>query len=446
MKSIKLVISLLMLCYNSSSNAQLKKVNIPDKNSIIELLKMHKVPTVGVGIIEKGKIKDIKVYGELRKNMPAKEGVLFSVASQTKPVTAMMVLELVKMKLWDLDEPLNKYWIDPDVANDSFHKLLTTRHILSHSSGFANWRRNEPNMQLVFHFEPGTKFQYSGEGMEYLKKALENKFQMPFDKLLSKYLLDPLKMVHTTYWKDSIGSDEFAAWHDGNGVPYMVSYNLGINASGGLFTTIEDYCKLLTYVMDLENVSPKIYKELSSHITKIKPNNYYGIGWAQAINLPDNEYVLHHGGSDLGVRTNAVFLPNSERGVVIMTNGDNGGEVCNWIIKESLDIGEDILNTIHLSGKKRQMISLTEKDIKTYIGTYKEPDGRAYIVEPVKNGLKVSGKGSPTAILFPESNNTFFMSNYDITIEFIKTKNSPGYSMHIYENGNRVVLAKRSGM
>ena len=78
------------------------------------------VPCVGVGLIENGTIKWIKVFGNLKKGVPAPANTLFNITSQTKPVVAMVVLRLVANGNWDLDEPLAHYWIDPDIANDPY--------------------------------------------------------------------------------------------------------------------------------------------------------------------------------------------------------------------------------------------------------------------------------------------------------------------------------------
>ena len=87
-------------------------------------------------------------------------------------MTAIVTLKLVEKGLWDLDEPVYKYHIDKDIKNSPELKKLTTRHILSHQSGFPNWRHLTESQRLSFEFEQGTQFQYSGEGFEYLRKAL----------------------------------------------------------------------------------------------------------------------------------------------------------------------------------------------------------------------------------------------------------------------------------
>ena len=109
----------------------------------------------------------------------------------TKPIVAMVTLKLVENEQWNLDEPLANYWIDPDVAEDPRHTKLTTRHVLSHQTGFPNWRNDRTPKKLAFEFDPGTKYQYSGEGFEYLKKALEKKFNKSIVKIADSVLFKP---------------------------------------------------------------------------------------------------------------------------------------------------------------------------------------------------------------------------------------------------------------
>src|SRR5580698_3024548 len=54
------------------------------------------VPCVGVGLIKDGRIKWLKTFGELQKGYPAPGNTLFNIASQTKPVVAMLTLKLVQ--------------------------------------------------------------------------------------------------------------------------------------------------------------------------------------------------------------------------------------------------------------------------------------------------------------------------------------------------------------
>ena len=93
---------------------------------------------MGIGFVNDGKIEQIAVFGELQASKPAPVNTIWNVASMTKPITAIVALKLIDAGKWDLDEPVYKYYTDPDIANDPRAKLLTTRIILSHQTGFSN--------------------------------------------------------------------------------------------------------------------------------------------------------------------------------------------------------------------------------------------------------------------------------------------------------------------
>jgi CubicO group peptidase (beta-lactamase class C family) len=127
------------ICSGSFVNAQINKdVKRELQAKIPVWLSENDVPAAGIGIIENGKIKYVKVFGDLRKGVPAPDNTIFNVASITKTAVTMLTLKLVEAGQWDLDEPLSDYWVDPDVANDSLHTRLTTRHVLAHQTGFPN--------------------------------------------------------------------------------------------------------------------------------------------------------------------------------------------------------------------------------------------------------------------------------------------------------------------
>jgi len=62
------------------------------------------------------------IFGKLSSNQPAPDNTLFIVASQTKPVTALLCMKLEKTGKLDLDDPVFHYWIDPDIAGNPYLK------------------------------------------------------------------------------------------------------------------------------------------------------------------------------------------------------------------------------------------------------------------------------------------------------------------------------------
>ena len=396
------------------------------------------VPCVGVGLIEHGKIKWVKVFGQLQTGRPAPPNTLFNIASQTKPVTAMLTLKLVQAGKWSLDEPLSHYWIDPDIRNDPYLDKLTTRLVLSHQSGFPNWRTDNGGTSLRFLFEPGTKFGYSGEGFEYLRRALEQKFHRTLDVLLDSILTTPLHMKDTRYWTRNLDTTRFAQWHDGQGRRYPVSIQTSVSAADDLITTVEDYCRLGIYTMKGAGLSDSLFSDMTSPQVRIKENYYRGLGWGLVKGLPNGEYALEHGGSDVGVRTMAIFLPVSGSGVVVMTNGDNGMFISDKVIKRALPYGAQILAMMNKGATEHIRVQLSDAALQRYAGVYEQSNGKLLKVEKEGNALKVSGDGAPTAVLFPESGTRFFLDGYDVQMEFPDTD-----TLVIYENGRQVMKIHR---
>src|SRR6202161_3484933 len=79
-------------------------------------------------------------YGEQSRGVPATTKTLYNMASLTKPVTAETVLRLASAGKLSLNESMSPFWLDPDIRDDPWSKLLTPRLCLSHQTGFANWR------------------------------------------------------------------------------------------------------------------------------------------------------------------------------------------------------------------------------------------------------------------------------------------------------------------
>ena len=305
-------------------------------DNLEQFLKDQKIPTLGLGIIEGGKLKEIKVFGEIDKGNVAPYNTIFNVASLTKPITAMVALRLASLGKWNLDEPVYKYFTDSDIANDSRNKKLTTKIILSHQIGFPNWRWQNENKKLDFKFDPGTKYQYSGEGFEYLRKAIENKFKKPIQTLAKELIFEPLKMIDTDYvWDKKTDKQRFSIGYNKNGKTYETIENKTANGADDLHTTIEDYGKFLVSILNGGNLNEKIYQEMMTKQVKVKENKYFGLGF-EIYDLENGEIALSHGGSDFGANAITFIFPKTKNGILIFTNVDDGYKIYETILTHYL--------------------------------------------------------------------------------------------------------------
>ena len=312
--------------------------------SIEQKLVEHKVPALAMAVIKDRKVSTLKVYGELYKGQKAQLNSVFNIASLTKPVITMLTLKLMQEENWDLDEPLYKYYTDPDVEGDPRSKLLNTRHILSHQSGFSNWRNPHEDNRLKFNYTPGEGYGYSGEGFEYLKKALESKFRIPIEKLADSLIFQPNKMLRTTfYWDGSVKENYFAKWHDENGKNTYPTYkNTSASAADNLLTSIEDYARFAEYVLDKTESPDGVYREMLLRQNGRENSTAMGLGWEILPDLKNGQDAILHTGGDDGVNTIIILLPQTGEGLVIFTNGDNGKQLYFDLIERNLSLGKQI--------------------------------------------------------------------------------------------------------
>ena len=194
--------------------------------------------------------------------------------------------------------------------------------------------------------EPGTKVNYSGEGLEYLRRALEKKFNEPVERLAQKHLFQPYGMKDTRFfWNASMDESRFAVAHNKEGRPYDINRNSRANAADLLLTTVADYGRFAVNVLQGKGLSQSVFNEM------VRPqvpypsgkNLFFGLGWMVMPELSNGDYALIHTGSDPGVSTVVILFPKSRRGLIVFTNGDNGTQVWTRILAEAFDVGKEML-------------------------------------------------------------------------------------------------------
>lgn len=331
-----------MLSFDHNDPSKTDTKNTFEKE-IESLLIQEKVPALGLGIIENGRLKQIQVFGNIDKGIPASYNSIFKVASLTKPITALVALKLISAGKLGLDEPLDQYWKDPDLKNDKRTKKLTPRIILSHQTGFPNWRYLTKNKTLSFEFEPGTKYQYSGEGFEYLRKAIEAKLGQKLEALADALIFKPSKMSDTHFWWDkSMDENRYVKNYDKDGKAFETVKYFKANAAANLLTTVEDYGNFLCYVLSGADLSQSVYEEMTKNQAQLKDNDYFGLGWEKLTGFSGGEYALMHTGQDPGVNTLAIIFPKSKNGYVIFLNGDNAGKIFEVLLTKYLFLGNEL--------------------------------------------------------------------------------------------------------
>ena len=79
---------------------------------------------------------------------------------------------------------------------------MTARHVLTHRTGFPNWRSMNEDGKLNLRFAPGTAYNYSGEGFEYLKMVVEKITGKKVEQVLQEEVIEPMGLYHTFFSKN----------------------------------------------------------------------------------------------------------------------------------------------------------------------------------------------------------------------------------------------------
>jgi len=322
-----------------------------------------KVPGLSIAIIKDGKLFWRGPFGV--KDSASRESVdndtLFEAASVSKTVFAYAVMKLCERGVMNLDTPLTKYTTERFLEGDPRLDLITARHVLSHTTGFQNWRSKEKPLQI--RFTPGERFSYSGEGYYYLQSVVTHLtghvnrevssryeaglevFATDIDPYLRANVFEPFGMAASVYvWNDTLRN--YAAPHDAEGKPSArrktrATTAARYGAAGGLHTTPTDYAKFLIEVIkprasDAFRLSKDSLAEMLRSHAKINDSISQALGW-QIRHTDNGDFIMHSGGNP-GFAAFVVASVQRKSGLVIMTNGDNG-----HLVIEKLLLG-DILH------------------------------------------------------------------------------------------------------
>jgi CubicO group peptidase (beta-lactamase class C family) len=333
---------------------------------VARMLEVTRVPGIAVaGIKEAGPY--LLFGGVERAGGPAVTArTFFPAASLSKPVFAWAVQSLAKQGKIDLNRPLQDY---VDLGLEGTARKITALHVLTHSTGLANWRF-QPNVLLASAFEPGTRWQYSGEGFVLLQRVVEKIVARPIADYMRTAVLEPLGMTQSTFaWTPEI-QNYAALGHDRQGAllerslafyerrnyetlqksglnPAAATYEqiasayqqnkqtllpvvLSPNMAGSLQTTIGDYAVFLAHVLKAVTRSDDFKARVD-----VNRDIAWAPGWGvdRSFKAPS----LFHWGDGPGFKNFCWVQPAKQSALVFFTNGDSGAALYAWLFRQLMN-------------------------------------------------------------------------------------------------------------
>lgn len=288
------------------------------------------IPGISLALIKEGKIVYHKTYGVQNSftQEPVNENTLFEAASVTKPVFAYAVQRLMEKGVIDLDKPLYEYLPYPDIAHDERYKLITARHVLTHRTGFPNWRYMNSDNKLDLKFTPGTKYNYSGEGFEYLKMVVEKITGKKVEQVLREEVIAPLGLYHTYFSKNDTLQKLAAIGHADN-LPTTDELPQSPGMAYSMYTESKAFTLFMLNLLEQKGLKASTYEQMLKMQSEYpnesgeKPRfkEYMGI----SLNVRETPYGLAfgHGGNNGDFRCEFELYKDLKMGYVIFTNADS---------------------------------------------------------------------------------------------------------------------------
>ena len=338
-------------------------------NKIQQLMKDGNVHGLAISVFNNNKPVYKKVFGYKRFDTkePLQANTNIYGASLSKAVFAVLVMKMVEEKVIELDKPLESYLPQPvyaygkgtswsqdytDLKEDPLYKKITARMCLDHTSGFPNWRWYEPDQKLRVHFEPGSGYSYSGEGLCYLQFVLEKITGKLLEQLMEEKIFHPLQMNTSAYTWQPRFEENYCYGHDTNGKVLEKDKDNAPRSASTLETTPDDYSLFLEAVLEKRILGAASYKEMFTPQLRLRSKIQmeaqswldttnaendsiqlsYGLGWG-ILQTPYGFGAFKEGHGD-GFQHYSIIFPEKQMGILIMTNSDNG----EGIFKELLEI------------------------------------------------------------------------------------------------------------
>lgn len=331
-----------------------------------QLMRQGKIPGLAFAVIEHGKVVHVSAQGfrNVEKKLPLTPETIMYGASISKAAFAQYVLMLVDDGKIDLDTPIKTYLPKPlpdypryaDLAGDPRWEKITPRMLLTHSSGLADQRVYDPDNKLRFNLEPGTRYAYSGEGINLMQFVIDEGLGLKVGDEMQRRIFAPLGMTRSSMiWRDDFAGN-LADGYKADGSFEDHDMRGSVKAAGSLDTSIHDLAQLAAAMVSGKGLSVKARAERTKASFPIvgahqfppfrivdNPDNAK-IGLAAGIGVVvfdgPQGHAFYKGGHNDITDNQLICVERGQRCIVMLTNSGVGARLFPPLVKAALgDVG-----------------------------------------------------------------------------------------------------------
>jgi CubicO group peptidase (beta-lactamase class C family) len=302
------------------------------------------LPGLALAVVEGDQIVHLGGYGKAdERGRAVTPQTPFVLASASKPLTALAMMQLVEAGKVELDAPVQRYLPEFRVADPVATQQITVRHLLNHTSGIPEWGcRSRAGAKTLAAFVAelqtveldapvGTRHFYCSGNYNVLGRIIEVVSGQPFASYIQQQVFAPLQMQHSFTSEQEAQQDGLAQgyhWLFGFPTPTDYAYDVPQMPSGFLIASAEDMGHFLIAQLNggrfgaATVLSPQGIAAMQAPGVAIGPGRgEYGLGWRTGSlgGVP----VVFHPGDHPNLHTLVFIEPQRRGGAVLLMNSQN---------------------------------------------------------------------------------------------------------------------------
>jgi len=388
-------------------------------------------PGAAVLVKKQGKVILRKGYGlaNLELDVLVEPDMIFRLGSITKQFTAVAVLMLAEEGKLGLQDEITKFL--PDYPTQG--KKITVEHLLTHTSGVKSYtdlpewlplqRKDMTVAEIIdlakdkpMEFAPGERWKYSNSGYILLGAIIEKVSGKTYADFLEQRIFGPLGLKSSCYDSTSrIIPRRASGYTKGNSgfenAPYLSMSQP--YAAGSLASSVDDLAAWTEALLSGKLVKREmIERAFASYKLKDGLETKYGYGWC--ISDYEGHRLIEHGGGIHGFLSHALFFPEDQIIVVVLTNS-----AISELQPEPLAFRAGCL-ALGIPYKEPVPISLSEKELEPLIGVYADALGGELFITGQGNQLFCQIPGAGKSEIRPVSAAEFFVTDFPARVQFSK--------------------------
>ncbi|MFP5355063.1 MAG: serine hydrolase domain-containing protein [Gemmatimonadota bacterium] len=346
MSTIRLAVAAALLAVTASTGSAQSPLDARVDSIVKSVMARRLIPGAAVVVVQDGRVVKRSVYGvaSIELDVPATPATLFQIASATKNVTGVAVMQLVERGKFGLDDRVT----DLLPGLPMTWKPVTVRQLLSHTSGLPDmildpdkgvWLPGTPDSVIAqLAGKPvapaGSEWSYNQTNYMLLGMLIERFGGLPYRDYFQQRVFAPLEITGVVFGDTRTVVKGRATEYTRLGIregaskltdlkAFSYEYPDALYTAAGIFINADDMGRWLQGVARGATLSKASFEAMTTTVSLNdgKPFHIpdtpmgYGLGWI-TMDIPEHRSVGGAGGG----RAAVMYYPADRLGVAVMTN------------------------------------------------------------------------------------------------------------------------------